>query len=63
MIDLSSTSFGSEPTDAGDPFAGLSQSELADVLESMEEVGLLGSDDDGEPIYPGVKEIRQRMGL
>ena len=46
MIDLSSTSFGSEPTDAGDPFAGLSQSELADVLESMEEVGLLGSDDD-----------------
>lgn len=50
VIDLSNLSFAGQPAPAApaDPFGGLSDSELGDLLDAMAEVGLLDGYDDTE---------------
>ncbi len=49
VIDLSGYSFAGEPAPAyADPFDGLTDTELGDLFDAMDEVGLL--DDEGDPV-------------
>ena len=53
-IDLSSYSFAGEPapvTASASPFGGLSDSELGDLLDAMDEAGLLDGDGTEDPVY------------
>ena len=50
-IDLSNLSFAGEPAySPADPFGGLSDAELGDLLDAMDEVGLLDGDSSGDEL-------------